>query len=448
MSRILSPRMPLLAAGLLFACLAATVRADDWPQWRGPNQDASSKENGLLTVWPKGGLPPLVWSAKDLGHGHSTPSVADGMVFGMGVRGGKEGKGGKDGIFALKESDGTELWFTPIDDSVGWNNNNGPGGTPTYFKGKVFAISNKGMLACLDAKTGKPVWSVSFGKEFGAGTPGWGFDESVLVDDGKVICAPGTAKAAVVALNPEDGKVIWKSEVPKPGSGIGYSTPVAATIHGVPQYVVLLGGDKDHKAGGVVGVDAKTGKLLWQYERVGNGTAAIPTPIVKGDLVWASSSYDAGGSALFQVTRDGDAFGVKEIQYYAKKDNGVNNHHGGMVLVGDYVYFGNGQNQGAPTCVEFKTGKVVDGWPTKAPLGCNGSAAVLYADGLLYFRYQNHKMALIKPNPGKLDVVGVYDLPAYDTKVASWPHPVIANGKLFIRYSDKMYTFNVKADKN
>jgi outer membrane protein assembly factor BamB len=433
-------RLPLTAVGFLFAC---TALAGDWPQWRGPNQDAICKETGFLGAWRGKSLPPRVWVARNLGMGHSTPSVAGGMVFGMGAR------EGKDGIFALDEASGKELWFTAIDESKGVNQNNGPGCTPTYHKGMVYGVSNKGTLACLEARTGKPKWDVSFIKDFHAAVPQWGYDESVIVDEDRLICAPGSAEAAVVALAPETGKVLWKTPVPRPGTGFGYSTPVVATIHGKRTYVVLLGGDKDHKAGGVVGVEAKTGKLLWQYERVGNPVAAIPTPIVKDDLVWASSSYADGGSALIQIQSKGkDGFAVLEKQYYAKKKGEINNHHGGMVLVGDHVYFGNDQNQGGPTCVEFETGKVLWGGPAKAPTDCKGSAAVLYADGLLYFRYQNHKLALIRPNPEKLDVVGVYDLPEYDTKVPSWPHPVIANGKLFIRYADRMYCYNLVTDKS
>ncbi len=436
------PLLPLAAAALLAAAPAPRDAAPgpfDWPQWRGPNQDAISKETGLLAKWPEKG-PPLVWTAKGLGAGHGTPSVAAGHIFGMGTR------DKKDGMWALKEADGSEVWFTPLEDPKDGNQNNGPGSTPTYHAGKLYGVTNKGTLACLDAATGKVEWTKNYLKDFGSKVPAWGFNDSVLIDGDMLICAPSVPKAAVVALKPATGEVIWKAEVPKPGGGFGYSTPVKATIHGVPTYVVLLGGDKEHTAGGVVGIEAKTGKLLWQYEKVGNGTAAIPTPIVDGDKVWASSSYGEGGSALVQIVKDGAKFTAKELKYYAKKGGGINNHHGGMVKVGDLVYFGHDQNQGQPVCVEFATGAIKWG-PDKALAGGSGSSAYLYADGLFYIRYQNHVTVLAKAEPEGLTVVSSFK-PPEPTKNAAWAHPVIANGKLYVRDQDRLFCFNVKGGTN
>lgn len=413
--------------------VAATAAAADWPQWRGPNQDAISTETGLLKSWPKGG-PPVVWTAKGLGTGHGTPAVADGVVYGMGNR------DGKDGVWAVKEADGTSLWFTPIDAAKQENQNNGPGCAPTVHKGKVYGVSNNGKLACLDT-AGKEVWKVDLVKDFRSGVPKWGFNESVLIDGDKVICSPGSATAALAALNANTGAVIWKTAA-KVGGGHGYSTPVKATIGGVPQYVCLVGGDTGHTVGGVIGVRADNGKLLWQYEKVGSGIAAIPTVIVKDDLVWCSVGYPEGGSALLRVTAAGpDKFEVKQEVYYRESE--LKNHHGGMVLVGDHVYFGSGQNQGNPACVEFKTGKIVWG-PDKYPTSGKGSAAYLYADGLFYVRYQSHMMTLLHMDPSGVKVVSAFEPPGH-TRQSAWAHPVIANGKLYVRDQDTMTCYNVKA---
>src|SRR5437764_7984009 len=430
------PRTLTLAA--LLAAAAATVAANDWPRWRGPNNDDVCTETGLLHDWPTGG-PPLVWTANGLGTGYGTPSVAGGKVFGIGSR------DGKDGVWAVKESDGSPLWFTPFTPTatVAWTTN-GPSSTRTVHNGKVYAVSLGGTLVCLDADSGRQVWAVDFVKQFfggGRAVPNWGFNQSVLADGDKVICAPGAARASVVALKADTGEVIWKAEAGTPGGGYGYSSPIKATVAGVPMYVALLG-----QSSGLVGVHADTGKLLWQYNKAAmGGTAQIPTPIVKGDRVWVSSAY-SGGSALLQLVPQGDRFSVKEIKTYRRE---LMNHHGGMVLVGDHIYFGHNQNAGNPVCVDFRTGEIVWG-PEKYPTGASGSAAVPYADGRLYFRYTNRKMVLIDPSPEGLKVVSSFDLPppSHPQKRESWPHPVIANGKLYIRDTEVMYCYNVKAETN
>ena len=425
-----------LLTGALFC--GAPAGAADWPGFRGPNRDGICTETGLLKQWPTEG-PKLVWTAKDLGLGFGTPSVADGKIFGVGTR------NGKDGIWALKEGDGSELWFTPYADAAKVaNQTDGPSSTPTYHNGKVLAVSANGTLACLDAANGTVLWTKSYVRDFGGKVPTWAYNDSVLVDDDKVICAPCGPKAAVVALKLADGGEIWKTDVGPIGGGNGYSSPVKATFNGRAAYVVLLG-----QQSGVVGVDAGTGKLLWQYKGTpaAGGVAQIPTPIVKGDLVWVSTSY-GGGSALLRIVPKGnDGFEVKEVKAYKKPQ--LNNHHGGMVLVGDYVYFGHNQNEGNPVCVEFKTGEIKWG-PERDPAGGSGSAAVLYADGRLYFRYQNGVMVLIDPSPEELKVVSSFKLPPADQKShpQSWPHPVIANGKLYIRDQNVMYCYDVKATSN
>src|SRR5580692_2956388 len=199
----MSTRFPLFAVGFLFA---GTVMAGDWPEFRGPHRDGLCSETGLLQEWPKNG-PPKVWTAKNLGLGFGTPSVAAGKIFGLGTR------DGKDGIWALKEADGSELWFVTFDEPRKTNQNNGPSGTPTYHDGKVYAVSSNGKLICLEPEKGKFIWQADYLKDFGGKVPGWGYTESVLVDGDKVICTPGSADATVVALNKDTGKPIWKSRL-------------------------------------------------------------------------------------------------------------------------------------------------------------------------------------------------------------------------------------------
>ncbi len=419
---------------------------NDWPQWRGQNRDGKSPETGLLKSWPKDG-PTQLWTAKDLGTGFGTPSVAAGKIFGIGSR------SGKDGVWALNEADGKELWSTPFSDTAPvYKNTNGPSSTPTYANGKVYAVSLGGRLVCLDASSGKEIWNKEYTGEkgFGGKVPTWGYNESVLVDRDQVICTPGGAKTSIVALKADSGDVLWSTPVGAMGGGEGYSSPVKTTVGGIPMYVVLLG-----KQAGIVGVHADTGKLLWQYNKAAlGGGAQIATPIVVGDTVWFSTAYDekTAGAALLQLVPEGkDKIAVKEIRTYKKAD--LTNHHGNMVLVDGYVYLGHGQNNGIPACVDFKTGELM--WKAdKPPAGAGRSAAYSFADGMLYVRYENRFMTLVKPSPIEQDnkIVSSFVLPASNIAKGSgsesWPHPVIANGKLYIRDQNLMYCYNVKASTN
>ncbi len=426
------PASMLLAAALYAPAAELTVRPTDWPQFRGLNRDAISPEKGLLQKWPEKG-PPKLWTAKDLGGGYSTVAVVGGFVFGTGK------KGDKEHVWKLKETDGSEVWSVPFADFKKVGYEEGTRSTPTYAKGKVYAVSMGGELACVDADKGTVVWKKSYTKDFGGSVQAWGYSESVLVDDGKVICTPGSATAAVVALKADTGDVVWKTPVTKPGGANGYASAVKAEVGGIPMYINLLGKD-----GGVVGVNAKTGKLLWQYNKIMNGTANIPSVVVKDDLVFCSTGYGDGGAALLKLKADKGGVTATEVKYY--KANELQNHHGGMVAVGDYIYFGNAHNQGKPVCVEFKTGDIK--WKEdNSPARAEGSAAVAYADGMLYFRYQNGKMVLIKADPKEFSFVSAFDLPEKSNK-PSWPHPTIADGKLFIRDQDKLHCFNIKDAAN
>ena len=229
--------------------------------------------------------------------------------------------------------------------------------------------------------------------------------------------------------------MVWKGRAPEGNllgnDGAGYSSVVVSKAAGIKQYVQLIG----H---GIVSYDAKTGELLWNYDRVANRTANIPTPITKDNYVFCSTGYDDGGTALLEISKKGKKLSVKEVYYKTNKE--LQNHHGGMIMIGNYVYMGHGHNNGFPACVEWKTGKNLWG---KARGAGTGSAAVVAADGKLYFRYQDSTMALINANKDKYELISQFKLPSHNGE--SWPHPVIAGGKLIIRDQDELFCFDLTA---
>ncbi|HUS38284.1 MAG: PQQ-binding-like beta-propeller repeat protein [Pirellulales bacterium] len=195
------------------------------------------------------------------------------------------------------------------------------------------------------------------------------------------------------------------------------------------QYVQLAGR-------GLIGVRADDGKLLWTYNRIANGTANIPTPLVRDDLVFCSSGYGTG-AALLQLTKSSD--GVEADEVYFKPGNKIQNHHGGMILLSDHVYLGNRHNNGFPLCIEVESGDVA--WePGRGP--GSGSAAVLCADGHLYFRYEDGVMALIEATPSEYKLKGQFKLASVRGK--SWPHPVITDGKLYVRDQGALMCYNIR----
>ncbi len=409
-------------AGVPAAKSAPVGEPSEWHQWRGPDRDGKSPEKGLLQDWNE--TPPkLVWSAHGLGRGRSSVVVSGDKIFTMGVF--DEGTC----LVALKSSDGLVVWKTPIESERASMVNC----TPTADGDLVYGVTFKGTLACAKVADGSVVWKKSFPRDFGGKMMSqWGYAESPLVDGDRVIVTPGASRAMMVALDKRTGRVIWKSAVPdfnrRTPNGAGYASAVISNACGVRQYVQLVGD-------GLIGVAARDGRPLWAYPRIANSTANISTPIVRGDYVFASTGYQTG-AALIRLVRRGNAIDPREV-YFLPHDR-FQNHHGGMVLVGEYLFAGHGHNQGFPICIHLPTGRTMWG-PGRGP--GRRSAAVAYADGNLYFRYEDGTMALIEANPKTYRSKGSFRIATHHAE--SWPHPVIAGGKLYLRDQDDLHCYDI-----
>lgn len=400
--------------------LALPLLADDWRQWRGPDRTGISKETGLLRQWPEGG-PKLRWKATDIGTGYSSPAVAGGTVYLQTT------KGDEEYALALAEKDGKKVWSTKIG-GVGKNEGpNYPGtrSTPTVDGDRLYCLASDGKLVCLGTD-GKEKWHKDLVKDFGGrvGQPrmSWAYSESVLVDGEKVVCTPGGDTATILALNKLTGDVIWKCPVPG-GDGADYASIVVAEPGGLKQYVQFL-----RKA--VVGVDAKSGKFLWQYEKPAAMGANIFTPVATGNKVFAASGRSGGGLAELAVTDTGVS--VKEVYFDKTLGAGI----GGAVLLDGFLYATNSQ---AMFCVEFATGKVK--WTERGV----GAASVCYADGRLYARgHDTGDVALVEASPAGYAEKGRLKQPDR-SKNKAWPHPVVANGGLYLRDQGVLLCYDVKA---
>jgi outer membrane protein assembly factor BamB len=439
--------------------LLASANAVDWPQWQGPNRDSISKEGGLLKEWPKEG-PPLAWKITGLGGGYSGPSVAAGRIFGMSNR-------GEDEVaWAVSEKDGKEVWVArlgAVHKQQAPHGKEGPGCTPTVDGDRLYVEGLGGDVACLQASDGKIVWQHSLTGDFGGRAPMWSYRESPLVDGDKVIFTPGAQDAMVVALNKMTGETIWKCKMPDSpsgasgaagggpgggpggpggsrggrgggGSGASYASAIAIDFDGQRQYVQFIS-----KA--LIGIGASDGKFLWRYDRPANGMGInCSTPVYQDGMVFAASAYGAGGG-LVKLSKNANG-GVKAEEVYATRK--MQNHHGGMILLDGYLYGANGGNEGGYlACLEFKTGNVQ--WDERDEAGRRApKGSVALADGRLYYRTEKGTMLLIEPNPKQYVERGRFDQPDR-TQQPAWAHPVIANGKMYLRDQDLLLCYDVKA---
>jgi outer membrane protein assembly factor BamB len=397
--------------------------AADWPQWQGINRDGKSVETGLLKTWSSG-TPRLVWRTGNLGEGFSGPSVVGNRLYIMG------GMSETNALMAIDIENGNILWTTKfgvaglVGNAGSGNTFPGPRGTPTVDGDMIYGIDHHGEFICVNAADGKILWSKDFVKDFGGNNPRWAYAESPLVDGNQVVVTPGGPQGAIVAFNKRTGEVIWKSK--NFTDDAQYSSIVIAQIDGVRQYVQLT-------MQNVVGISPKDGSVLWKAPREGR-TAVIPTPIVDGNYVYVTSGYSVG-SHLFHITSSNGRFSAEQV--YAER--GMDNQHGGVVKLGDYFY-GYSDSRGL-ACQKFLTGEIV--WAERAKIS---KGAVTYADGMLYFREEKSgDMVLVDAVTTGYSEKGRFKQPDRAEDMA-WPHPVIANGKLYFRDQDNLFCYDVRGE--
>jgi len=217
-------------------------------------------------------------------------------------------------------------------------------------------------------------------------------------------------------------------------SGAAYSSVIAIDFEGQRQYVQLISNT-------LVGFAASDGKFLWRYDKPANRMGInCATPLYHDGMVFASSAYGAG-CGLVKLSKDSDG-SVKAEEVYATGD--MENHHGGMILLDGYLYGANGGNSGgALACLDFKTGKVM--WDQREAAGRRAKGSLAFADGRLYYRMESGTVVLIEPSPKEYIERGRFEQPDR-SRLPAWAHPVIANGKLYVRDQDVLFCYDVKAE--
>lgn len=386
----------------------ATSQAD-WPGWRGPNRDGKSPDRGLLKEWPAGG-PRLIWQANGIGRGFSSVAVVGGKVYASGD------VGNTLTIFAF-DMDGNRLWQTPHD--AAWTKSHpGARSTPMIDNGKLYIVSGNGLVGCYDAERGRKIWTTHF-SQLGGRTPGWGYSESVLILENMAIVTPG-GQNCIVALDKNAGRPVWTSR--GFNGAAQYSSCYAFAHQGVP--IVTTG-----THGGIVGVDARNGNVLWSNSFSEGNTANCPTPVYSDGYVFWANGYGKGGICL-KLSGGGGRVTAREV--WRTRDMVC--HHGGYIIHDGHIY---GNNGGGWACLELSSGRKL--WEDRGV----GKGSLCYADGMLYlFSERGGGAGLATCSPNGMEMRGTFSVQGTEE---SWAHPVVIGGRLYLRFADNLYCFDVKA---
>lgn len=407
----------LLAALIFTGAPLSNSKAADWTQYRGPNSDGISPEKWQIKSYISSNSLPRLWQMK-AETGFSSFTVAEGKAFtivGRQIDGVK-----REVLVALNAGDGKELWAAPFGfarydggGNSGTQDNkggDGPRSTPTLSGGRVYVYSSTLKLACFNAKDGKEIWSHDILKDFGGKNIHWQSAASPLLDGGLVFVAGGGAGQSLLAFDEKTGKNIWKVQ----DDAIVHASPIVATIHGVRQVIFLT-------KLGLVSVAPKTGDVLWRHDHPFK-TATGASPVVAGDIVFCSSGYGVGATAV-RIKKNGDTL---KSELLWRKPNQLMNHWSTPVAKDGYLYglFGAAAYGSAPLkCIELSTGD--EKW-SKPNFGMGG---VILVDSHLVALCDNGELCIVKATPEAYKQDGLFQ--AIGGKC--WSTPAFSDGKIYLR---------------
>ena len=385
-----------------------------WPQWRGPRRDGISDEKGLLSSWPQGG-PKLLWKIDGLGNGWSSPIIVGQRLY-------ITGDVGEDlAVFAFDFS-GTLQWQAK--NGRAWKGPY-PGARAccAFSEGRLYHLNAHGRIACLDAASSEELWAVDILKRFEAKNITWALSECLLVDGPRVIVTPGGKKALMAALDKRNGQTVWTNE-PLDDDRTSHCSPILFRYAGRR---LITSCSSAHG----FGVDADTGKLLWTIPLQNPYGVNVATPVYSSGRVFYVTPYAEHGRAYrLRANR----LGIAAEHVWTSPLDTVT---GGAVLI-DGILFAAGYRRSKWWFgIDWQTGK------TKYELKDLTTGAAIYADGRLYCLDERGTVALLKRGPDGLEIVGRFDLLTNQVRDA-WAHPVLYDDRLYLRYHDTLWCYDVK----
>lgn len=429
----------LLAA--LFAPVAGTVASPvvpgvgarliaspepGWPQFRGPRRDGVSDERRLRQSWPEGG-PKLLWSTTGAGRGFSSVIIGGGRCY-------LTGDFGEEAAVIAYDLQGKQLWRVRNGDA--WlNQYQGARASATYRDGRLYHQNGHGRLACFDAATGRELWSVMLLERFGGENIRWGLSECVVVDEHAVYATAGGREALAVAFDRVTGAVRWRSEplidpekqtVDNPG----YAPPILVQFAGRR----LLIGTSQRQ---LYCLDAETGKLQWTRHRPTPYGVLAMTPVLVGDAVFMTAPLGQPGTLhrLLAPASPDAPVGVEDVW-----NTRLDTAQGGAVHVDGRIYGSYYPKRGGWAAVDAATGEV----RYEHMEMLKGSA--VHADNRLYALLEDGWMLLLRDAGDRFEEHGRFRLPGTrDRDRDVWAHPTILDGRLYLRYHDTVYCYDIRA---
>ncbi len=391
--------------------------------WREDDRSGVSSAKGLMKSWPDEG-PGLIWATNELPKGNSSPVFGNNTIYITGL------EEPNDVLVALDPS-GKIIWKTPYGRC--WEKSYPESRcTPTVDGERVYVSSGYGDLACINGISGEIIWSLKASEEYGGTYGPWGIAESPMIDGDKLYFTTGGPQTTTIALNKKSGELIWKSEsVNDPAS---YLSPTLVKKAGTKILVNIT-------PRFIFGIDVSNGSMLWKInhrEALGksdiNDTGQIlcVTPVSSGNMIYMSGGYDHGG-LMIDIGDDG-----KKASFVWKNEI-MDVHHGGVVVVDGYIYGSNWINNGNGNwcCVDWKAGELMweEHW--------NNKGSIIAADGMLYiYEEKNGNVGLLRPDPAGFDLVSSFKINGGSGPY--WAHPVIHNGVLYIRHGEAFFAYDIK----
>lgn len=417
----MSIRKRSLVLGLFLCAVGQAATSDGliaspepgWPQWRGPRRDAVSDESGLLQSWPEGG-PERLWKVDGLGTGWSSPIVVNGSIY-------ITGDVGDDLVIFAFDLDGQRKWRT-VNGRRWIKPYPGARATCAYSNGRIYNMNAHGRVVCLDAKTGDDVWVVDILDRFDAENITWALSECLLIDGDRVIVTPGGRKALMAALDKRTGRTVWMTP-PLGDDKTSHSSPILFRHAGRR----LIANCSDSHG---FGVDADTGELLWTVVLKNPHGVNASTPVYDSGRVYYVTARSEKGRQYRLLAGQG---GVAAEHVWVSHLDSVT---GGAVLVDGTLFSATYLKPKQWFAVDWDTGQ------TKHEQKGLTTGAAIYADRRLYCLDERGNVGLV--DPANLAIVSRFKLVADNVRDA-WAHPVLLDGRLYLRYHDTLACYNVKA---